>query len=557
MNACSEARRGVPVRPGAAARGRGAEVLLVGAIAVLPRLLWLHADPHIDELYHLLAAEGWLRSGEFQIGTGLYERAWLFTLVVGWFLTSIGDTLTVARLPALLASTALVVALFLWVRSEGDRLAAWLAALLLALSPLAVELSQMARFYTLHALAFWSAAILCYAAARPALELRARLGFGLPALLALVLALHLQMLTAVGATGLGLWLTLQGAPPALVWLRAGSPVRWLLPAALVLLTLAALAAAIQSGLAAEAWQQFRWAPLWAQEFQNRPHFYHLRLAAQYPVLWPLAGFLALAALAWRPRPAGFCVVLFGVAFGLGSLAGMKDDRYLFYALPFLFGLFGLGIAALWTSLRLIAFDAAERSRMQLLGWLPARPVRMGLIAAALLFMVSAGTAPAMLAFDLARGVHPHGPGRISGDWWRAAPELAVWRERAGVVLVSDELAALAALGRADVLISGTRRSELAGAPGGRDPRTGVRVVDDLASIETLLRCEPSGLIVLAARDLAFGWSVPMPVRAAIESGAERLPLDQAPELAAYVWQHDHAPDPTCALALAANGRPTR
>ena len=557
MNACSERLSAPPVAPCSAVAGHLAEALLVAAIALLPRLAWLDADAHIDELYHLLAAEGWLRSGELQIGSGLYERAWLFTLLIGGFLGAVGDTLQVARLPAVLAGTGLVVAVFLWVRAEGGRLAAWLAALLMALSPLAVELSQMARFYTLHALAFWLAAILVYTAARPGLDARARLGFGVAAFLPMSLALHLQMLTAVGLLGLALWLSLQALPPALLWLRSGPWHRLLMPVALALLALLVLALAVQSGLAARTFEQFRWAPLWAQEFRNRPHFYHLRLAGQYPVLWPLAGFLALSALAWRPRPAGFCAVLFGTAFALGSLAGMKDDRYLFYALPFLFGLFALGLAGLYTRLRLIAIDTAEQSRARVAPWLPAWPVRTGLVAAALLFMLSAGSAPAMLAFDLARGVQPHGPGRITADWWRAAPALAAHRDRADVVLVSDELAALAALGRADILISGTRRSELQDAITGRDPRTGVRVIDDVAAVQSLLRCAPHGLIVLSTRDLAFGWSIPEPVRQAIENGAERLPLGSAPELAAFVWQHDAGTDQACGLALAATGLPAR
>jgi hypothetical protein len=525
------------------------EVLLLGVLALLPRVLWLEADPHIDELYHLLAAEGWLASGEPRIGAGLYERAYLFTQLIGWCLELLGHSLQAARLPAVFTGTAMVVLLFLWTRRVAGRSAGWIAALLLAFSPLAVELSQIARFYTLHAFAFLGAAMLAYAAVGVGPKLRTRLVLALAALACAGLALHLQMLTALGVLGLGLWLA------GLMLLETAGRMRTLLAGGLVVAAVSLLALMIESGVLAEAWRQFRWTPLWAAEFKNRVHFYHLQLAGQYPVLWPLAGFIGIAAFGFRPRPAAFCAVIFGTAFVFRSFAGMKDERYLFYVLPFLFALFGIGIAGAFEALRPLVRDLAERARLAMGPHLPALPVRAGLIVAALVFMLSAGSAPALLAFDLARGVLPSGPGRITSDWWRAAAVLTEQSAAADVVVVSDELAAIAALGRADVLISGSRRSELAGASvADRDPRTGVHVIDDAAALNTLRRCKRSGLIVLSTRDLAHGWAVPEAVRRTIEDVAEPLPLDAAPELRAFVWQRDGSTDPACPLALAGVGQ---
>jgi predicted membrane-bound mannosyltransferase len=154
------AARSAPALPGrraGAALVRAGELLLLLALTLPVRLLWLEADAHIDELYHLLAAEGWLASGEPRIGSGLYGRAFLFTALVGWFMDVLGHSLQVARLPSVVAGTALVLAVFLWTRRLAGPLAGWSAALLLAWSPLAVELSQLARFYALHALALWLA----------------------------------------------------------------------------------------------------------------------------------------------------------------------------------------------------------------------------------------------------------------------------------------------------------------------------------------------------------------------------------------------------------------
>lgn len=196
------------------------EPLLLRGLALVVRLAWMQADLHIDELYHLLAARGWSETGTPRIGEGIYDRAFLFTALIAWCQEIFGAGVIVARLPSVVAGSALVLALFLWTRRVAGPLAAWVAGLLLAFSPVAVELSQLARFYAVHALLFWLAAICAWHAAAPGVAPLSRLAAATLALLSTLLAAHLQLLTLIGFAGLGVWLAGLLAPQAWRWLRA-------------------------------------------------------------------------------------------------------------------------------------------------------------------------------------------------------------------------------------------------------------------------------------------------------------------------------------------------
>src|SRR5918992_793088 len=126
--------RGGALAPAASEIAGWLEPLLLCSLALAVRLAWLHADLHIDELYHLLAARGWSESGIPRIGEGVYDRAFLFTALIGWWQEIFGAGVLVARLPSVIAGTALVLAVFLWTRRVAGPLAAWVAGLLLAFS---------------------------------------------------------------------------------------------------------------------------------------------------------------------------------------------------------------------------------------------------------------------------------------------------------------------------------------------------------------------------------------------------------------------------------------
>src|ERR1700712_2542715 len=106
--------------------------LAVFAIAFATRLVGLHHTPYVDELNHVMAAHSLLARGTLELTPGgdPYTRARSFTYLIAALFRVFGESLAVARTPAVLAGAALVTVLFVWVRSVAGRSAAWIAAML-------------------------------------------------------------------------------------------------------------------------------------------------------------------------------------------------------------------------------------------------------------------------------------------------------------------------------------------------------------------------------------------------------------------------------------------
>ena len=138
--------------------------------AVWPAVLFLVAlliaaarighQPEFDELYHILAARGWLETGRFAIAEGAYNRAGMFTLLIAGFFRLFGESVVVARVSSVLAYAVLVAMFFAWMRRQTTPLAAWLASILLLCSPFIVELATFIRFYAIQVTSFVAAVIL-------------------------------------------------------------------------------------------------------------------------------------------------------------------------------------------------------------------------------------------------------------------------------------------------------------------------------------------------------------------------------------------------------------
>ncbi len=315
----------------------------------------------------MLAARGWLDHGRPTIADGLYDRAWLYAIVVGRFLQAFGDNLVVGRLPSLITGSLLVVAVFLWTRSVAGALAAWIAALFVCLDPLELLISQFARFYALFSLVFWLGAIGVYSLVEMRPRLAKATAIALASVLCLALALHLQVLTLLGLAGLAAWAAYALGLP---WWRARrtEPGRTKLELAIGAgLLLAIAAAAIGSGMAGELLAQYRATPIWSAAHRNEVWFYHVLLLERYQTLWPIFPFLAMLAVARRPRPATFVLIVFLVGLVLLSFGGMKDRRYIAFILPFLFVLWGIALAEAWPFLRRCLSTTA---RGALRGWHP-------------------------------------------------------------------------------------------------------------------------------------------------------------------------------------------
>ena len=321
-----------------------APLLLLVASAALYSLN-LDRMPLADEMHHVLAAQNMVVSGEPRIAEGVYERGLLYTWLVAQSFKLFGVSLATARLPSLLCMAVLVPMLFLWLRREAGPLAAWLGAGLFMVAPFTVEVAQFARFYAPQTLALFVAAVLIYEAlrypgriGRAAMLLAAMLPF-------LGLATYLQPTTLLGVAGIGIWAVAAIALPLLTDPGAPRSRKLQIAAALVVLPVLAFLALWFVGLPQKLWFIYRSVPIFNEASQEEFWFYHLRYMIFYPTLWTLTGIIGLAAVAYFPRPGWFLLVTFAVSFVLTSFGGPKGMRYLAYAQPYLFGLWGLGLAA--------------------------------------------------------------------------------------------------------------------------------------------------------------------------------------------------------------------
>ncbi|MFO1048577.1 MAG: hypothetical protein U1E52_11850 [Geminicoccaceae bacterium] len=515
--------------------------LVLFASCVLLYSIHLGRMAHPDEYYHILAAKGLLETGEPRIAEGLYTRVFLHTWLVAKSFAVFGESLAAARIPSLLATACLVVAMFVWLRREAGSLAAWIGAGLFALSPFTIEIAQFCRFYALQALTMFVAAVMVHAGVR---ELRSQprraamllAGSAVP----IVLAIYLQSTSLLGCAGLGLWAV--GAA-GLPWLA--DPVvprrhKIFAVAAAVALGALGVALALHSGVASDLWQQYRWAPYFNQRASDQFWFYHQWYSLLYPTLWPLTGFLALLAITLLPQPASMAALVFAVGFLLNSFAASKAMRYIAYAQPFLFILWGIAVAGLWP--RLAAFS--DRLRGKLTDQLGGSRVLAGALMVGAVLFLGVGNAATLRSVALLADVTIP-PEQPRTNWPAARAELAPWLERADVVVSTEELGHLYFLGRYDVRFSPSKMDELLPSEQhefGLDYRTGRPVIGTRDSLERILECYPTGVIVGPSAHWGRPELINPDLSALIAAHAQELPLPARSQLRAYVWEHGPAND---------------
>ncbi|HET8650498.1 MAG TPA: glycosyltransferase family 39 protein, partial [Gemmatimonadales bacterium] len=276
---------------------RGRDLLVLGVLALALRLVHLNHTPHYDEFFHVLAAQSWLRDHDFCIAQCRqpYTRGLLFTwLVIGAFKLG-GISLVVARIPAVLAGTMWVLAVAAWTGRVGGRSAGWLAGVLMLLDPGVLYLSQLARFYGLHALLFWLGAAALYFALTPGTGGRRRLGWLVACAVALLLAFSLQVTTLIGVAALALWAVLDQWRRIFDLLRH-SRIAQVAAAIIIVIGVAVLIEFWISGKLAGLWRTYRWSTLWTRSEADNPKYFFNFFLEQYGWLWsllPIAGLVAL------------------------------------------------------------------------------------------------------------------------------------------------------------------------------------------------------------------------------------------------------------------------
>lgn len=501
-------------------------------------LINLDRSPWPDELYHVLAARGLLEYGEPRIAEGLYDRTFAFTWLVGRMFAAMGESLVAARLPSLLAMAALNAWLFAWLRKETDARVAWIASGLFAISPFALETAQFARFYALQSLSFFGGCVAIYEAAKWLRPIGLRtIVYAAIGLAGFGFAIYLQPTTFLGIAGLALWL---GTVIAVPWLATPAVARnrKVLAVGLGLIGCAvALGASLATGLAAEFWHRYRWAPSWNEASVNEVWYYHVFYVLFYPSLWPVTGLLSLAALARWPRVAWFATVIFAVGFLLNSFAGPKSPRYLVYAQPFLFMVFGLGLAALlpWLARATGVFKRQLDTHLASVGLAGWRLPEIMLWCALLVVLVANAALIRTVTLLADITVPPQLP---PIQWQATRPIVEPLLSEVDVVVTMAELETLYFWERYDVLFSPSRLTEMADQHEfAADHRTGRPVISTRDSLAQLVTCTASGLFIAPARR----WRQPQFIdRDTAEFIDRNLPIFALPttsELLVFRWEH--------------------
>lgn len=504
--------------------------LLASLSAAALRLALLDVPPQFDELYHILAAQGFLETGTFAIGDGVYNRASLYTRLVAAALDLFGDSMLVGRLPALVFGSLLAGVVFAFVARVAGLVAAAFAAFFTVVWPEGIAVSEFVRFYALHGLLFLLAAIAIYRIIGRSTGWLERIILAPATAALLALSAHLQATTLIGLVGLCAWIGLFVVLPAVWSLRW----RWAILGVMALGCAAALAVAVQTGVAADAWRMFRSTPLWVAEWRDYERYYFDVLLLQYPLLWPLTPIAVIVGLVVRPRVVLMATTVFGVGFVLHSLGGMKSYRYLYYLMPFLFMIWGIAIATIVAAAAsAVARGSHSSNRRRLAG-----------AAASLAVVVAIVVNPAVpLAMRMATSSEPPAP---LADMAAAQPALADAVRDADLVLTGSELHGIHYFGRADILVSASRQSEVAdGEEFVIDPRTGVPVVATALSVSRLIDCAATG-VFMTPEPL---WVSGGPLRAAFDEETLKAlsPIDvpEDSQVVAFRWSHEPTSGAEC------------
>ena len=520
---------------------------ILGLLALALRMVHLEQTPNLDELLHILAARQYLVDGTLEVLGEPYVRARLFTFWVIGMMSLFGETLTVSRIPSVISGTALVVALYLFVRWQAGRVAGAVAALLLATWPTALYFSQTSRFYTLHSLAFFLGAVALFAFTLPDRTIRFRLVALLLSIPCLVLAWHLQPVTLLGLVPLGVWVTLSLGHELSTRDHAGDRRILLVGGSLLVVGgVILLPLILTSDWFAGMWSLFRFAPEWAEANRNELGFYHRRIFRDYPAFWSLFPVFLLVAAVARPRLSLFAAVVFFLALILHSLAAWKQERYFFYALPFFFLIIGVaaaeGIARFPGAVERLVHQLGFRSLSAPL----VRTLQWGVALTILAFFVLVMPTPrTILSVLLDRGSDT--PSEIRSYYQyglpafsRAAGEMEqLLRTPGTVVLGVPATSTLFHLGRIDFT---SEELEFDGLtfevspsyhPGQSPP--GLGVIRSPESMERMLACHPAGVALIERSRWRRSWGVPDSVADVLEARTESIPFPQSWRMVGFRW----------------------
>lgn len=500
-----------------------AELVVVMLLAATVRALHLDHPHTYDELYHLFAAKSLVERGTLAIADGEpYARARGYTYLVAEVFRLAGVGLTQMRLASLVAGTATVGLLFVWLRIATNRSAAWIAAVLLALDPESVAYSTAGRFYVVQTLLFLIAVVAVWWATLPGRAASRRAAALAGALLALGGAIHLQVASVVGAAMLLAWAVFALGVPA--WRAASASRRRIGAISAVVAFVGVLVLAWSAGLVAWAARMSAYVPAWAAAERHEPRFYFWELAADYPVLIALLPVLALLAIGRWPREGTLGALVFGGVVGYHSLAAFKGTRFVLYVHPLLFVVCAMGLAVL------VPF-VLQRFRELAGRVLPTSTSARRAAGAALLAVATAFAVAASPGIARTRRFIT----RPTIDPWRvASADLRRLASENDVVLAASRLPVLLYAGRVDGVLERPNVIDPDLELDGWDRQVGKPVIATVGAFQATVARHATGVVIADSIHWRRRWAVRPALADYMDRHLERVPLRDSP-LIVFRW----------------------
>jgi hypothetical protein len=514
-------------------------ILPMAAVLVVAMPNLDHA-PSYDEVLHYDAALGMMEHGESVIAQGVYPRAALYTALVAASFQAFGVSDVAARVPSVLASMVWALLLYAFIRQVSSRGAAWIGiAIFLSVPPL-IQITQMCRFYTLHGLSFFIAALALFAAVRSD-SVRRRVLLAVLCVVSLAVALHLQMTTVIGTAALAAWLFSLTLPTLAATARERPK-----PAIVVGMIAAIILAA---ALLVTPWDLVisiaTETPYWAS-WRTTAYLYYARsLGSDFGFVWLMFPFLAIVAYRRSPSVVWFSCAVLAVALVLHSLAGPKDSRYISYAFPFVCIVAGIALADVIGRFRRMAAEVSGQVAGSGVSEKDAGTVVV-ILCIAFLILMNPNTSNAVSGiFDPSEsslaGYHS-----VEADWRQVIEILNEHARDKPTLVASSGTKALFYIGYYDyeLNLSVVYESET-GEEFGRDPRTGGLVIAQLESFQNVISCSPRGLAIIDESKWRTRSHVTPAVADFIEATLERVAVPEDANLLVFKWENSGASDAAC------------
>ncbi|MBO9402567.1 hypothetical protein [Shimia sp. R9_3] len=470
--------------------------LISFVMAMLTRVGLINHPLIYDELYQYLPSVSWQENQTFTVLDGIYDRAARFSQFIAFSFDVIGEqsAFSARLIPSVIPGALLVALIVSWAYHVSGRVAALIALCFLLFWPNGIEVSQYIRFYSAQGVLFVGGALLVYTALTEITSVIWRAAALVAAAVAFLVALDLQMLTALGVGAILLWVLVVFMPG---WLRR-YPLLWWLNGAIVL----GLAIFFLSGVASEEinwlWTTYNWEP-WPHVDDTT--FYHRNFRDNYPTFWTLFPVIAIIALRANFMPASFCLALFVTTFLLQSFGGLKNIRYLYPTMPFFFVLWGIGLQAVlpvfWRFLKTSATEASGNFVPSVMK----KPLAFAVLGISAGFLIFANPALPRSAKLILGQDENMLLGKTRWQWEGAEAFLTPWLADNPLIVTDEEMRAVEWLGDFDLAYNKPRFSELLysvspdAPPFSVDRRTGRPLIGDYADFRLVVFCHPVGVFV--------------------------------------------------------------